>query len=182
MNSFDLTGKVAIVTGAQRGIGLGIATRIAQAGAEVFVSGIADAEGKAAADALKRDGFKADYCHMDVRSEESVVEAINNIVARHGRIDVAVANAAIYPNTPIAKITTDEWDAVLEVNLRGSFLLARRACHIFKCSEAGVSYSFPPSLDPAFHHPAMPIMPLQKPACWASCARQPWNGHHGTSR
>ena len=127
MNSFDLTGKIAIVTGGQRGIGLGIVTKLAQAGANVVIAGIVDDAGEDAAEALRRQGLKVTYVHMDVRSEKSITETIDQVAMLFGRIDIAVANAAIYPNTPIVNISTDEWDAVLAVNLRGPFLLAR-AC------------------------------------------------------
>lgn len=137
MTNFDLTGKVAIVTGGQRGIGLGIATKLAQAGADVVIAGIVDDAGERAAEALRRDGLMANYCQMDVRSEASIIKAIDGIVARWGRIDIAVANAAIYPNTPIANISTDEWDAVLAVNLRGPFLLARACLPHFQKQSSG---------------------------------------------
>jgi 3-oxoacyl-[acyl-carrier protein] reductase len=137
MKHFELTGKVAIVTGGQRGIGLGIATRLADAGAEVVIAGIVDTVGESAAATLRKRGLQASYCHMDVRSEMSVVKAVDGIVAQHGRIDIAVANAAIYPNTPIANISTDEWDAVLAVNLRGPFLLARSCLPHFQKQHSG---------------------------------------------
>lgn len=127
MIGFNLKGKVAIVTGGQRGIGLGIATRLAEAGAEVIITGIVDEVGEAAAQTLLSQGHKVSYRHMDVRSESEVAKTIDGIVNRCGRIDIAVCNAAIYPNTPISKISTDEWDAVSTVNLRGPFLVAR-AC------------------------------------------------------
>jgi 3-oxoacyl-[acyl-carrier protein] reductase len=137
MNHFDLSGKVAIVTGGQRGIGLGIATKLAQAGAEVVISGIVDDVGEREAEMLQRQGLKVSYASMDVRSENSIVQIIDGIVSRHARIDIAVANAAIYPNTPIAKISTDEWDAVLAVNLRGPFLLARACLPHFQKQRSG---------------------------------------------
>ncbi len=137
MNNFDLTGKIAIVTGGQRGIGLGIANKLAEAGADVVISGIVDDEGEHAASALRNRGLKASYVRMDVRSEDAILGTVGQIVAVHGRIDIAVANAAIYPNTPIAKISTDEWDAVLAVNLRGPFLLARACLPHFQKQRGG---------------------------------------------
>jgi 3-oxoacyl-[acyl-carrier protein] reductase len=137
MNHFDLTGKVAIVTGGQRGIGLGIATRLAQAGADVVISGIVDDVGERAAGTLRNQGLKVSYANMDVRSETSIAHIIDGIVSQYGRIDIAVANAAIYPNTPIAKISTDEWDVVLAVNLRGPFLLSRACLPHFQKQRGG---------------------------------------------
>lgn len=137
MNNFDLSGKIAIVTGGQRGIGLGIAKKLAQAGAEVVIAGIVDYAGETAAEALRQQGLKATYVHMDVRSERSITETINKIAVLFSRIDIAVANAAIYPNTPIANISIDEWDAVLAVNLRGPFLLARACLPHFQKQRSG---------------------------------------------
>lgn len=137
MKHFDLTGKVAIVTGGQRGIGLGIATKLSEAGAEVIISGIVDGEGEHAAKTLRQRGHKASYMRMDVRSEAAIVQTIDDIVARYGHIDIAVANAAIYPNTPIANISTQEWDDVLAVNLRGPFLLARACLAHFQKQRGG---------------------------------------------
>lgn len=137
MNSFDLTGKIAIVTGGQRGIGLGIATKLAEAGAEVVISGIVDGEGEQAAKNLLQRGLKASYVRMDVRSETAIKHTVDGIVGRVGRIDIVVANAAIYPNTPIANIPMEEWDDVLAVNLRGPFLLARACLVHFQKQRSG---------------------------------------------
>ncbi|RWB76121.1 MAG: SDR family oxidoreductase [Mesorhizobium sp.] len=127
MSGFDLSGKVAVVTGAQRGIGLGVATELARAGAHVVLTGIMDADGDRAAADLCASGLAATYRHMDTSDELEVTRVIDDIFAEMGRVDVAVANAAIYPNTNIASITPSEWDSVMAVNLRGPFLLAK-AC------------------------------------------------------
>ena len=127
MTAYNLTGKVAIVTGGQRGIGLGIATLLAEAGAHVVIAGIVDDDGEQAAAALQRQGLKASYHHMDTSSADEVSSVAREIRDRLGRIDILVPNAAIYPNTPIAFITAAEWDSVMAVNLRGPFLAAQ-AC------------------------------------------------------
>jgi 3-oxoacyl-[acyl-carrier protein] reductase len=86
---------------------------------------------------LRNQGLKVSYANMDVRSETSIAHIIDGIVSQYGRIDIAVANAAIYPNTPIAKISTDEWDVVLAVNLRGPFLLSRACLPHFQKQRGG---------------------------------------------
>jgi 3-oxoacyl-[acyl-carrier protein] reductase len=127
MQAYDLARKVAIVTGAQRGIGLGIVTELARGGAHVVIAGIMDVEGEKAAAALTGEGLKVSYFHADTASETEVEAAVSAIAASHGRIDILVPNAAIYPNTPIASISVAEWDRVMAVNLRGPFLFAK-AC------------------------------------------------------
>lgn len=132
MSAYNLAGKVAIVTGSQRGIGLGIVTELAVAGAHVLLTGIADEEGKQAAEKLKARGLSVQFQHMDTTNEADVKAAVDGLIKQHDRIDIAVANAAIYPNTPIAEISVKEWDEVMTVNLRGAFTLAKCCFPHFK--------------------------------------------------
>lgn len=137
MSSFSLSGKVAIVTGGQRGIGLGIVRELAEAGSIVMLTGILTEAGEAAAENLRSEGLKVFYSHMDTRNEASVVSVLAEINTRFGHIDIAVANAAIYPNTKIVDIPVSEWDAVMETNLRGPFLLAKGCFPYFKVQNSG---------------------------------------------
>jgi 3-oxoacyl-[acyl-carrier protein] reductase len=137
MSGFDLSGKVAVVTGAQRGIGLGVATELAHAGAHVVLTGIMDVEGNRAAANICALGLAATYRRMDTSDELEVTRVIDDIFAEMGRLDVAVANAAIYPNTSIASITPSEWDSVMAVNLRGPFLLAKACLPYFQRQRYG---------------------------------------------
>jgi 3-oxoacyl-[acyl-carrier protein] reductase len=137
MPAFDLSDKVAVVTGAQRGIGLGIATELGRGGAHVIIAGVKDADGEKAAAALVKQGLKVFYCHADTANETEVNAAIQTIAAKHGRIDILVPNAAIYPNTAIASIPTEEWDRVMAVNLRGPFLYAKACLPHFQKQMSG---------------------------------------------
>ncbi len=137
MTAFDLAGKVAIVTGGHRGIGLGIVTELARARAMVVMTGIVDDAGKLATEKLRLLDLDVCYRHMDTSNEAEVTHVINDVASEFGRIDIAVANAAIYPNTPIAQISSAEWDAVLAVNLRGPFLLARACLPHFQARHGG---------------------------------------------
>jgi len=137
MSGFDLSGKVAVVTGAQRGIGLGISTELARAGAHVVLTGIVDEDGERAAESLRRDGRLASYRRMDTREEGEVAEIIDAVRSETGRLDIAVCNAAIFPNTPLDSITTGEWDRVMAVNLRGSFFVAKVCFPHFKRQRGG---------------------------------------------
>ncbi len=137
MSDFSLKGKAALVSGAQRGIGLGIVQELARAGAYVLLTGIVDDEGEAAAKALRQQGLSVQFWHMDTTDEIEVGVAIQKLIGEFGRIDIAVVNAAIYPNTPIAKISASEWDAVMKVNLGGAFTLAKCCFPYFQAQRSG---------------------------------------------
>jgi len=126
----SLGGKVAIVTGGAMGIGQGIATRLAEAGASIL---LADVDGDAAArtaEELKERGFPADSIAADV-SDEKAVAAVCEYAKDHlGGIDILVNNAGIFPNTPIASMTIEEFNAVIGVNLRGTFLCTKFAAAV----------------------------------------------------
>jgi 3-oxoacyl-[acyl-carrier protein] reductase len=115
-----LAGRVALVTGAARGIGMAIAGELASRGAEVVG---ADLDGAA---------LEAGGVTLDVRSRASFAAAIEETVARHGRLDVLVNNAAITIRRPFFEIDEEEWDEVQAVNLRGTFLGCRLAGEIMR--------------------------------------------------
>jgi 2-deoxy-D-gluconate 3-dehydrogenase len=115
-----LDGKVAIVTGAAKGIGRGIAERLAEAGASVIVSDIDQAAGEKTSAEIG-----GQFVRADMASEEDLQRLIANTVAKHGRVDILVNNAGIYPFKPALAMTAEEWDRVQAVNLRGLFLLSR---------------------------------------------------------
>ena len=94
MSAFSLLGKVAIVTGSQRGVGLGIVHELAAAGAHVLLTGIVDGAGEESARALRSDGHSVHFRHMDTTDETDVAAALNHLDNVHGRVDIAVANAA----------------------------------------------------------------------------------------
>ena len=137
MSNFDLSGKSAIVTGSQRGIGLGIVTELARAGAKVLMTGIVPDEGQSAAKRLRNQDLDVQFQIMDTSDPYQVRSAIADFVSSTGRIDIAVANAALYPNTPIADISVDEWDSVMRVNLRGAFILAQSCLPHFQKQMSG---------------------------------------------
>jgi len=114
--------RVAIVIGAARGIGAAIATRLAHEGAKVVIADTLASEGEAMAARL--GGL---FVATDVADEVSVRQLVDTTLAHHGRVDILVQNAGIYPLTRLEDIAVAEWDAVLGVNLRGGFL-AIRAC------------------------------------------------------
>jgi 2-deoxy-D-gluconate 3-dehydrogenase len=116
----SLAGKTAIVTGAAKGIGHGIAERFAEAGAKIVIADLDREAGEKAAEALC-----GDFVRTDMSREEDIVGLVRYVIGRHGYADVLVNNAGIYPFRPALEMTAEFWDKVQAVNLRGLFLLSR---------------------------------------------------------
>ncbi len=122
---FDLTGKVAIVTGGNGGIGLGMAKGLAGAGATIVV---AARNAEKSADAVKQIeqlGAKASFIAVDVRNEASVKALIEQTAKHYGRVDILINNAGINVRKPPQDIALDEWNAVMETNLTSAYLCSR---------------------------------------------------------
>lgn len=124
---FDLSGKVALVTGAGRGLGLAIAQALAARGAAVIVSDLDAVACSRTVDALRDAGAIAHGIACDVGREEQVAELVNAALEQAGRIDVLVCNAGIQgPAGPIAAAGDDDWARVIDVNLRSALWLTSR--------------------------------------------------------
>jgi NAD(P)-dependent dehydrogenase (short-subunit alcohol dehydrogenase family) len=136
---FDLTGKVALVTGGNRGIGLGMAQALAQAGADIVIWG-SNAEFNArATSTLEAAGTRVFAQQVDVADEAAVVSAMSEAVAAMGRIDTVIANAGIGGGAPsFSEMTAEIWRRVLSVNLDGVFFTCREACkHMVERAKSG---------------------------------------------
>jgi 3-oxoacyl-[acyl-carrier protein] reductase len=123
---FSLDGKVALVTGASRGIGRAIAARLAEQGATVVAVARGDhaAEGVAA---LTARGLKAEALSVDVTDTDALEAVPGGIVERHGRLDILVSNAGITRDQLLMRMKREDWDAVLATNLTATFVLAQAA-------------------------------------------------------
>lgn len=121
---FDLTGKVAIVTGASRGIGRGIASRLAAQGAIVVAAARGDHAASTAAE-ITAAGGKAEAASADVTDAAAVDALVDGVLARHGRIDVLVNNAGITKDQLLVRLKRADWDAVIATNLTAAFICSQ---------------------------------------------------------
>lgn len=120
----DLSGRTALVTGAGRNIGRAIALRLAGAGAEVACCWRQDAAAaEAVAAQIRAAGGRADSVPLDLADVDSIRRAADTVLARAGRLDILVNNAAVRPRRKVGDVTVHEWDLVHRVNLRGPFFL-----------------------------------------------------------
>ncbi|MBL8305189.1 MAG: SDR family oxidoreductase, partial [Rubrivivax sp.] len=122
---FGLGGRVVVITGAAQGIGAACARRLVQDGAAVALWDLADAAGQALAEELGAAGAQAHYLHCNVADKAQVDAALAATLARFGRVDGLVNNAGIFKAAPFLEITEADWDAVIDVNLKGHFLVGQ---------------------------------------------------------
>ncbi len=118
-------GKVAVVTGAARGIGQAIAKRLAQEGADVAICDLQAEWLAETAGIVEGLGRKALALAVDVGDSEAVNACINEVVKVFGKVDIMVNNAGITKDTLLVRMSDEDWDAVLRVNLKGTFLFSR---------------------------------------------------------
>ena len=117
-----LRDKVAIITGAGQGIGKATAVLFAREGATVIIAEIRADQGRAAAESITAAGGVAEFQSLNVTDAGAVEGLVNGVLARYGRIDVLVNNAGITIDATLKKMEPEQFDAVIEVNLKGTFL------------------------------------------------------------
>ncbi len=125
--SFDLRDRVALVTGASRGIGHDLALALAHAGARVAAAARSQADLQELVADIAAEGGEADAVELDLRDPDSIDAAIEQTVARFGRIDVLVNNAGLGTNHDALDATEAEWDELMDVNLKGLFFACQAA-------------------------------------------------------
>jgi NAD(P)-dependent dehydrogenase (short-subunit alcohol dehydrogenase family) len=123
----QLTGRVAVVTGAGRGIGRAIAQRLGEAGACVVLTDRDRASVTAAAEVLSRRGIAASGAQLDVTSSQAVDALVQAVVTNEGGLDIWVNNAGVYPAANVLETTDEQWRHVMAVNLDATFFGARAA-------------------------------------------------------
>jgi 3-oxoacyl-[acyl-carrier protein] reductase len=123
---FELTGKVALVTGASRGIGRAIATRLAAQGAMVVAAARGD-HAQACADAIVAAGHRAEAISVDVTDSPALAKVPAAIAEKHGRLDIIVANAGVARDQLLMRMKREDWDGVIATNLTAAFVLTQAA-------------------------------------------------------
>jgi 2-deoxy-D-gluconate 3-dehydrogenase len=135
--AFDLKGKVAIVTGGNGGIGLGMARGLAEAGASTLIAARSAEKSAAALATLQALSPHVGSVAVDVLDQASIARMVGAAVERFGRLDILVANAGTNVRKPPEQYSADEWSTVLDVNLRGTFWCAQAAYPHMKQAGAG---------------------------------------------
>jgi 2-deoxy-D-gluconate 3-dehydrogenase len=134
---FDLTGKVAIVTGGNGGIGLGMARGLADAGAHIAVVGRNEAKSQAAVADIKARGVKAIAVATDVTDKAAVADMVARVARDLGRIDILVNNAGINIRKPPHALELEEWHSVIDTNLTSAFLCSKAVHPAMKAAGGG---------------------------------------------
>ncbi len=132
----NFEGKTAIVTGAARGIGLAIARALAAGGADLVLVDVLEDELQQAADSLDGATSVRTFA-VDVTDETAVEKMIDDVVEQTGRLDILVNNAGITRDDLLLRMDADEWDLVLRVNLKGTFLMTKHAARTMVRQKAG---------------------------------------------
>ncbi|MGD2041227.1 MAG: SDR family NAD(P)-dependent oxidoreductase, partial [Anaerolineae bacterium] len=125
-----LNDKVAIITGATKGIGLACAQEFAQEGARVVLAGRTESLGETAAEKIRETGGEAVFVRCDVSHKDQIDALVEATVEHYGRIDVVVNNAGVNHSAKFFDITEEEWDWVMAVDLKGTFLLTQAASRV----------------------------------------------------
>ncbi|RYJ02518.1 MAG: glucose 1-dehydrogenase [Acetobacteraceae bacterium] len=138
MNRLD--GKVALISGAARGIGGETARRMAEAGARVVVGDLLDEAGEQTVAAIRAAGGQAEYVHLDVTREADWTAAIERATGRFGKLDVLVNNAGVFIGKSIEEISLEEWHRLVAVNMTGVFLGTRMAVPALREAAKGAEH------------------------------------------
>jgi NAD(P)-dependent dehydrogenase (short-subunit alcohol dehydrogenase family) len=123
--TFDFKGSSALVTGGTSGLGEAIALGLAEAGAAVAIAGRDARRGEAVVAAARKLGARASLHLGDVTSSAAVKAIVADAIAEHGTIDILVNSAGVFRTAPVVDLTEDEWDAIMDTNVKSTFLVSR---------------------------------------------------------
>lgn len=129
---FDLSNKIALVTGGANGIGKGIVTTLAKAGAKVMIGDIDEEAGKKTAQEVG-----GEFHQLDVTDKNNAEQVVQDILSKHDRIDILAANTGIYPEVLIEDMTEEDWDKIQNINLKGIFFVVKPVLKAMKKQHYG---------------------------------------------
>jgi NAD(P)-dependent dehydrogenase (short-subunit alcohol dehydrogenase family) len=133
----SLEGKVAIVTGASRGIGRAISIGLAQQGASLVLAARTISDLETTRNTILQYGVTAEVVPTDVTSEQQIMVLFQETLKRFGKLDILVNNAGVFVNEPIDQMSTETWDWVINIELRAAFICTREAMRIMKKQGGG---------------------------------------------
>ena len=134
---FDVTGRVAIVSGGSMGLGRQMAEGLAEMGANLVLCARKKERCEAAAESLRRLGVEVLALGCDVKDKSSIDDVVEKTLARFGRIDILINNAGVSWGAPIEEMTLDQWDKVLSTNLTGTFLFCQAVAKPMTAQKSG---------------------------------------------
>jgi 3-oxoacyl-[acyl-carrier protein] reductase len=138
MTARKLSAQVALVTGASRGIGRAVAERLAQEGATVVLNYVQnEAAAQEVYTTIQTAGGQAQLSRFDITQPDAVTTAVQQIIDQHGRIDILVNNAGLALDALLLRLKEDDWERVMDVNLKGSFLCAKAVARTMVRQRAG---------------------------------------------
>jgi 2-deoxy-D-gluconate 3-dehydrogenase len=137
MKLFDITGKVAIVTGGNGGIGLAMAKGMASIGAAIMVAGRNADKSRAAVETLREMGARAEFVSVDVTQQDQCIQMVADTVAAFGRVDILVNNAGMSIRKRPEDLSVAEWHAVMDTNLTSAFICCKAVYEAMKQSGGG---------------------------------------------
>ncbi len=134
----ELKDKVAVVTGAAQGLGLGMVERLAEDGAEVIIADVQLEKAESEAEGLKRKGLNVEASHLDVGDSNAVNRFFDTVIDQRGRLDILVNSAGVGQMvTHTVDLSDDEWERVIHITLTGTFYCCRAAGRIMEKQEGG---------------------------------------------
>ncbi|MEQ4794724.1 SDR family NAD(P)-dependent oxidoreductase, partial [Klebsiella variicola subsp. variicola] len=129
---FDLTGKIALVSGGAKGIGKGIVIALKNSGAKVIIADIDDVAGN-----KTKQELNVEFMHLDVTHQSACETVIDDVVKEYGKLDILCSNTGIFPQATIKEMTEADWDKMHTVNLKGMFFLVKAALRVMEKQKQG---------------------------------------------
>jgi gluconate 5-dehydrogenase len=137
MGMFDLTGRVAIITGASAGLGAQFAKALAAQGSDIALFARRMDKLEEVSEEIRYMGRRCISVQCDVSNENDIISGVERVVQEYGKVDILVNNAGLFRTNPLLEYSLEDWDTVLDVNLRGVFLCAREVSKIMSKQKYG---------------------------------------------